>query len=247
MRLRVFIPLFLLGAGALRADPTPLSVQRLEELDQRGYFPPAFKEAVYKLVESHQALKQARRDEKQLGVRLPVLQKQCDEATARAAELRKELALYTHPEDADFEALRAAMKNPAASPEQRLTLAQAFVWSYPSDPRQTEAVGYLQQIQKRLGDERQAVKDAAAARTAARAALVQRAESKNLSLKEWQDFLRDMSQEELLGYLGHPQTETSDYWIYSGAWTWDPKTKNRAGLRINFNGTRVLSVVLAPQ
>ena len=33
------------------------------------------------------------------------------------------------------------MKDPGVSPKERLALAQAFVWSYPTDPRQTGSRG----------------------------------------------------------------------------------------------------------
>ena len=51
-----------------------------------------------------------------------------------------------------------------------------------------------------------------------------------------------MSQEDLVKYLGQPQTTDSDDWIYSANFTANAATKRPAGLRITFNGTRVLSV-----
>jgi hypothetical protein len=243
MRLGLLL-LFLAGPVLLRAD-SQLSPPRLNQLDQRGYFTPSFKQAVHDLVQARQAVAQAHADEKRLNESLPDLQKQSDEAVAEAARLRKELALYTHPEDTDFNALQTAMKNSSTTPGEKLTLAQAFVWSYPTDPHQAEAQEDLQQIQRDLARQREAAKEAAIAQAAARATLVQRAKARNLSLGEWRDFLRDMSQEDLLTYLGRPEIEEADYWIYSGAWTWDPATRERTGLRIDFNGTRVLNVVPA--
>jgi hypothetical protein len=68
-----------------------------------------------------------------------------------------------------------------------------------------------------------------------------------LSLGEWQVFLAQMSQEELLHYLGSPQERTPDTWTYRGDWTWNPATRARAGMLITFNGTRVLRVsAIAP-
>ncbi len=186
---------------------------------------------------------QARIDTRHANEKLPGLQKQSDAETARVDELRKELAAYAHPEKADLETLRDAMKNPAVPLEEKLTLAQAFLWSYPTDPHQAEAMEDLQQIRQQIAGRRETAKQDAAARSAARLLLVQRAKAGDLSLTEWRDFLRDMSQQDLLGYLGPPRFAQPDYWIYTGPRTWVPATQKRAGLRINFNGTRVLSVV----
>lgn len=246
MNLRfAFIALLLWGGGCAlsSADIYELSSQRLNVLDQRGYFPPALKSATQSLVAARQEVARARQEKKKFTAELPELRRQSNEAISQTARLRKELELYTHPEEADFDALQSAMKNPSVAPEQRLGLAQAFVWSYPTDPHQTEAEQDLLEVEKQIAAQRQVVRDDAAARTAAHARLLQRVQARELSLKEWQDFLQDMSQEQLLNYLGRPQTEEVDYWIYSGSWTTNPVTQKRAGLRINFNGTRVQSVI----
>jgi hypothetical protein len=245
MNLRFVATVALLwGAGSplLPAEIYQPSAQRLNAFDQRGYFPPALKSAIHDLVNAREAVARAKADQEKFAAALPDLRTQSNEAISQTARLRKELELYTHPEEADFDALQSAMKNPSASSEQRLELAQAFVWSYPTDPHQTEAGEDLRQVQRQIAAQRQAVRDDAMARAAARAKLVQRAEARELSLSEWQDFLRDMSQEELLTYLGRPQTQQADYWIYRGSWTLDPRAQKRVGLRINFNGTRVQSV-----
>ncbi len=235
--LGLFSPTLLHGASP------QLSATRLDFLDERGYFTPAFKTAIHDLVNAREALAQAKAEQEKMKAMLPDLQKQGEDAVARVADLQKELNRYAHPEDADFDALQKAMGDPAAKPQDRLVLAQAFVWSYPTDPHQPEAEQDLQRIQKQLSDEVQAAKDADVARVAARAKLVQRAEARNLSLSEWQGFLQDMSQEDLLTYLGRPQTQGIDYWIYSGVWTTDPSTQAKVGLQIQFNGGRVIRVV----
>jgi hypothetical protein len=241
--------LVLLGTIVLpslvKADAPQLSADRLNLLDERGYFTPTFKAAVHDLVDARQEIVQAKEDEKKARASLPDLQQQAAAAMAETNRLQKELDLYAHPEDTDFDALQAAMKNPAISAQQRMVLAQAFVWSYPTDPHQAEAEQDLRQIQKQLADLQQAEKDAEAVRIAAQAKLLQRAQARDLSLEEWQDFLRDKSQGDLVGLLGRPQREGPDYWIYTGDWTVDPATKAKVGLQIHFNGTRVLSV--APQ
>jgi hypothetical protein len=253
MKPRLFFALFALSGAGLAWEPpasaqgtdSNLSPERLEVLDQHGYFTPAFKEAVHDLVDTRQAVVQAKADEAKLEASLPALQTQSSAADAEVASLQKELAGYAHPEDADFDALQNAMKSPVETPQDRLALAQAFVWSYPTDPHQAEAVQYLQQIQKQMADQAEAEKEAEAARVAARAKLIQRAEAKDLSLAEWKSFLQDMSQEDLLTYLGRPQTQQADSWTYAGPWTSDPITNQKVGLQIFFNGTRVMSVTEA--
>src|ERR1035437_5701955 len=114
------------------------------------------------------------------------------------------------------------MNDSGAKPEEQLALAQSYVWAYATSPHQAEAQQYLQQVQKKLTDQEQAEKDAEAARVAARAKLVQRVQAKDLSLSEWRDFLRNMSQDDLVKFLGRPTSQRGDYWIYSGAWIVDP-------------------------
>jgi hypothetical protein len=239
----IFLLRWSLAAPLLAQTQSPeLSASRLDLLDQRGYFTPAFKTSVHDLVQARQALARAQANEIRFREDIPHLQEQSAAAAQETARLRAELALFAHPEDSDFAALQAAMKNASTAPQDCLALAQAFVWSYPNDPRQAEALSDLQQIQGQMAKEKKNVLDAAAGRLAAHEAIVRRGRAGELSLKEWQDFLRDMSQEELLNYLGPPQVRDPAYWLYSGSWTWDPVTRKRAGLQISFNGTRVLSV-----
>jgi hypothetical protein len=126
--------------------------------------------------------------------------------------------------------------------EEQIALAQAYVWTYPASPHESEAEQYLQQTKKKLADQRQAGKDVEAARVAARAKMVQRAQARDLSLGEWREFLRDMSQDDLVKVLGRPTSQRGDYWIYSGEWVLNPATNQKVGLEINFNAGRVLSV-----
>jgi chromosome segregation ATPase len=233
-----------LGAMSLpgQAASGQLSPERLDLLDQRGYFTPAFKKAVHDLVDARQALQQAEADVKKLSHDLPDLESQAAAAQAKATALRQELARYDHPEENDFDALQKIMNDTAAKPEHQIALAQAYVWTYPTSPHESEAQQILQQLQKKLADEIQAEKDAEAARVAAHAKLVQRAQAKDLSLLEWRDFLRDMSQDDLVKLLGRPTSQSGDYWTYSGAWLVDPATHQKIGMVINFNAGRVLTV-----
>jgi hypothetical protein len=225
-----------------RADSGQLSPERLDKLDQLGYFTPAFKAAVHDLVESKQALAQAQRDQARFTADLPDLQKQATDAQAQMSALRQELARYDHPEENDFAALQQRMNDPAAKPEDQVILAQAYVWTYPASPHQTDAQQYLQQLQKKMADDRQAAQEAEAARVAARASLVKRAQARQLSLPEWRDFLRGMSQDDLVNFLGPPTAQTDGYWIYGGAWIVDPVTRKKVGMEMNFDAGRVLTV-----
>jgi exonuclease VII large subunit len=241
------------GLAALGLTPTPghadskqLSPERLDMLDQLGYFTPGFKAAVHDLVDTKHALEQANAEKTKLTRDLPDLQKQATEAEAKAIALRQELATYEHPEETDFVALQDRMNDAGARPEEQTALAQAYVWAYPASPHESEAQQFLQQMQKKLADQRQAGKDAGAARMAARAELVRRAQARDLSLGEWRGFLRDMSQDDLVKFLGRPASQAGDYWIYAGDWIVDPITKQKVGMEINFNAGRVLSVSEEP-
>jgi hypothetical protein len=224
------------------ADSIQLSPEKLNMLDQLGYFTPGFKAAVHDLVDTKHALEQAKVESAKLTRDLPDLQKQAAETEAKAIVLRQELATYEHPDETDFAALQNRMNDAGAKPDEQIALAQAYVWAYPASPHQSEAQQFLQQVQKKLADQRQAGKEAEAARAAARAKLIQRAQSRDLSLGEWRDFLRDMSQDDLVKLLGRPTSQSGDYWIYAGAWIVDPTTKQKVGMEINFNAGRVLSV-----
>jgi hypothetical protein len=228
------------------ADSKQLSPERLDMLDHLGYFTPDFKAAVHDLVNSKHTLEQAKAEQIKLTQDLPDLQKQATETEAKAVALRQELATYEHPDETDFVALQNRMNDPGAKPEDQIALAQAYVWTYPASPHESDAQQDLQQTQKKLADQRQAEKDAEAARAAARAKLVQRAQARDLSLNEWRDFLRDMSQGDLVKFLGRPTSQRGDYWIYAGDWIVDPITKQKVGMEINFNAGRVLSVGEAP-
>ena len=249
-------PLFLrafLAATVLSLMPLPehaaepkLSPERLDLLDERGYFTPGFKAAVHDYVDTRKPLAQAVDEANKLSAQLPDVLKQSADAQAKTDALLKELARYQHPEDDDFAALQTLMKDPSAKPEDQFALAQAFVWTYPSNPQADEARQYLQDIQKKLAAQQQAEKDAQAAQAAAQTKLLQRVQARKLSLNEWKDFLRDKSQEDLLKYLGRPDVAQFDYWIYNSAFTVDPNTGQKVGLQVNFNGTRVNSVASGP-
>jgi len=232
---------------AARADDgRHISPERVDLLDQRGVFPPAFKADIHALAEAVQGISDAQAQQKKLELQLPGLVDQQQKADAEVASLREELAKYDHPEEVDFAILQTTLKDPAAKPEEQMALAQAYVWTYPASPHAAEAQQALQQMQKAIADQQQATKDAEAAREAARAQLVQRAEAKDLTLDEWRGFLNGMSQEDVLKYLGRPDSQQDDYWIYSGGWIKDSSGGPKAGLEINFSGGRVLNVSKAP-
>jgi hypothetical protein len=225
-----------------QADDRQLSPERLEMLDQLGYFTPGFKAAVHELVDNKHALEQAKAEQATLIAQMPDLQKQVTAAGDNTAALRQELARYDHPEENDFVALQKQMNDPAVTSQEQIVLAQAYVWAYPASPHESDAQQYLQQAQKKLADQRQAEKDAEAAREDAHARLVQRALARDLSLNEWRDFLRDMSQEDLVKLIGQPTSQTDGYWIYAGDWIVNPATKQKVGMQINFNAGRVIGL-----
>ena len=138
------------------------------------------------------------------------------------------------------------MKNSHATLNDQLALAQAYVWTYPASPHLPEATHDLQQVEKEIADQAQAASNAEAARLAAQAKLLQRVQARALSLAEWRAFLQNKTQAEVIQYLGAPTSRQDEYWIYAGAWTTDPDTGQKAGLQLNFNGGRVLSVAIAP-
>src|SRR5450631_3440890 len=120
-----------------------LSPERLDALDQRGYFTPAFKTVVHDLIDTRHELHQVTAEKTKLDEDMPNLQRQAAEAEAQAVALRQELAKYDHPEENDFDVVQARMNDASAKPEDQLTLAQAYVWTYPSSPHQAEAQRYL--------------------------------------------------------------------------------------------------------
>ena len=219
-----------------------LSTERLDALDRRGYFTPAFKAAVHQLVDTQRELRQVTDEKAKLIKDLPNLQRQAAEAEAQVVALRRELVKYDHPEENDFATLQARINDSAAKPQDLVTLAQAYVWTYPASPHEAEAQQFLQQIQKKLADQAEAEKETEAARVAAHAKLVARAQAKDLNLTEWRDFLRGMSQDDLVKLLGRPTSQSADYWFYSGDWTTNPTTHKKVGLQINFEAGRVLNV-----
>jgi hypothetical protein len=238
--------LLLLSPMPGHADSGQLSPKRLDVLDRLGYFTPGFKSAVHDLVETKHALDQAKADQATLSRQLPSLQQQATDAEATASALRQELAKYDHPEESDYTALQTCMKNSSATLEDQTIQAQAYVWTYPTSPHESEAQEFLQQAQKELAHEHQNEINAEAAREAAHANLVQRAQAHDLAIGEWRDLLRDMSQDDLVQLLGHPTSQLGDYWIYGGGWVVDTTTNQKVGMEINFNGGRVLNVMERP-
>jgi chromosome segregation ATPase len=247
MKRRFFI-LALLAAASLpgHADGDPFSTGQLESLDQRGYLTPAFKAAVRELIDAKQAQRDAEAEQGRLKRSIPDLEKQAADEENKVAALQKELSRYTHPDETDFTELQDKMKDAAATPEEQLALAQAYVWTYPASPHAADAQQDLAQVQKKIADQVEARNEADAARQAAQAKLLQRVKAHDLSLEEWRVFLQDKTQTEVTEYLGRPSTADGDEWTYSGAWTTNPVTHQKMGLHLTFNGGRVLSVSPVP-
>ena len=72
--------------GLLRAQ-MDLSSERLDMLDQRGYFTPGFKKAVRDLVDAQEALDKSRVETKKWNESLPALQSQSTDAAAKVVRL----------------------------------------------------------------------------------------------------------------------------------------------------------------
>jgi len=237
----VFAAALFLAPLAGRADDL-LTPTQIATMERRGWITPEFEAASRELIDAHEAAQKAKDDQASLDAAMPALQQKADAEDRKVAALRAELAREDHPDDTDFSALQDALENPAASLQDQMALAQAFVWTYPGSPHAGEAEGDLQQLQKKIADQVQAANDAAAAQTAAQLKLLQRVKAHDLDLGEWRAFLQDKSQDEVEQYLGAPTSKADDYWTYSGAWTIDPATNQKAGLQLTFNGGRVLSV-----
>jgi hypothetical protein len=229
----------------VQADST-LSPTQLDALDKRGFLTPSFAAAARALIEAKQDQRDALGEQDELIKSLPDLQKIAATEESKVAALKAELNHYQHPDETDIEALRQVMQNAAARPEDQMAIAQAYVWTYPTSPHQTEAQQDLAQIQKKLADQAQAQKDADAAQEAAQVRLLQRVKARALSLNEWSVFLLNKTQTEVSEYLGRPSLTDDEHWTYSSAYTTDPVTNQKAGLQITFNGGRVLGVVAIP-
>jgi hypothetical protein len=222
---------------------TQFTAKKLDQLDKLGAFPPDFKTAVHDYVNVKKAIVDAKAETAKLQGEVPGLQKQIADNQTKMDALQKVLADYNHTDETDFVLLQNKMNDATAKPQDQLMLAQVFVWSYPTSPHEAQAQAYLQQVQKEIADKLQAEKDAEAAKAAAWAALLQRVQNKDLSLTEWKSFLNNMTQEDVLKYLGPPPQQNGYYWIYTGPWTLDPALNQKVGLELNFNGGRVVGVV----
>ena len=233
----------LLGLATLpgRAD-VKLSPERLDMVDQLGYFTPTFKAEVHDLIDSKTALAKAGDENHKLTLELPGLTQQATESQAKMTALRQELAKYEHPEETDFVALQALMKDPKAKLPDQIAMAQAYVWTYPASTHEGDAQAFLTQGQKTWAEGVQAEKDTEAKRAADYATMVKRAQARDLNVDEWRDFLRNMSQDDLVKLIGRPTTQAADYWDYAGQWTTDPSTHQKVGLQITFDAARVQNV-----
>jgi chromosome segregation ATPase len=245
--------LFLFGVGVM-ALAGQLSAQAGKQLspdlinayDRKGFLTPNFKEAVHDLVNARDQLQKAQVEQKKFEHDLPDLEQQVADARAKTVALRQELSQYDNPEENDFTVLQAKVNDPAAKPEEVIELAQAYVWTYPASPHESDAQVYLATLQKKLADQRQAEKDSEAAREAAHAQLVKRAQAHDLSMAEWRDFLRGMSQDDLVKLFGPPSSKQDDYWYYDGEWVVIPSQAQKVGLQINFEAGRVITVDAKP-
>jgi hypothetical protein len=219
-----------------------LSPERLDLLDKRGYFTPAFKKAVHDLVEAKKEVVDAKVEEKKLEDEVPDLQKEANTAEDKVGALRQQFDALNHIDESEFTELQKKMADASVPLEEQRILAQAYVWGYPASPHQADAQKYLADVQKKIADQAQAVADAEAKKKADHAALVQRAIAKDLSISEWRDLLLTMSKEDLIKFIGNPQGGNDDDWTYAGGWTVNVITHQKVGMDVTFNAGRVINV-----
>ncbi len=237
---------FLLAAAEAGRADNGLTVTQIQTLEKRGWITPAFEAASRDLLAARDDARQAKADEASLSATLPALRQKVAVEDQKVAALQAELARYDHPDETDFAALQASLKDASAKPQDQMALAQAFVWTYPASAHAAEAEQDLQQLEKKIADQVQAAEDSAAAQEAAQLKLLQRVKAHALSLGEWRSFLQDKSRDEVQQYLGAPTSQTGDYWTYTGAWTVDPSSNLKSGLQLTFNGGRVQNVAPIP-
>lgn len=234
------------GVATLRADEPGLTPTQIATLEQRGWITPRFKAASRELIAAREAATQTQEDEARLSASLPTLRQKVETNDRKVAALQAELAHEEHPDETDFATLQAAIQGTATGPQDKLALAQAFVWTYPDSPHAAEAARDLQQIEKEIAQQAETTRQTAAADEAARLKLMQGVKAHALSLGEWRSFLQDKSRDEVQQYLGTPSSQSADYWTYAGAWTIDPASNLKAGLQLTFNGGRVQNVAPIP-
>jgi flagellar hook-length control protein FliK len=252
---RMWIPSLVIWAGiaaspmSARADTSrveaQLSPDRLDLLDKRGYFTPAFKKAVHDLVDARKEVVDAKVEQKKLEDELPDLEKQVRDAEDKVKDARKQFDALNHVDETEFVELQKKMGDTTVTLEEQRILAQAYVWGYPTSPHQADAQKDLADVQKKIADAAQAAADAEAAKVAAHAKLVQRAIAKDLNIGEWRDLLLTMSKEDIAKFLGEPKAGDADNWSYSGGYTEDAITHQKVGLVVTFSGGRVINVTEA--
>jgi peptidoglycan hydrolase CwlO-like protein len=245
--LRLLAMMAILLIAAVPASAGQLSSDNLERLDRLGVLTPAFKTAVHELVETKQQIVAVKNEKEDLSGKLPALQAKAAEAQKKVDELKLQLAEYDHSDQKDFDTLKKTSGDAAAKPADIIIVAQAYLWAYPASAHQAEAQQVLQAAQKQIADQIQADKDAAAKKAADWAALLERVKARSLSLEEWRKFLTDLSQEEVIKYIGRPQQVGNDYWTYTVPLTTDPDTGARIGLELYFDALRVKTVGKPPK
>jgi len=111
--------------NAAHADGPKLSPQRLDLLDRRGYFTPAFKQAVHDMVNAKQSVVEARTEQQKLNGELPDLQRQVAEAEGKVQGLQKQLSDLDHVDESDFAELQKTMGQASNGDDLQKQLADA--------------------------------------------------------------------------------------------------------------------------
>jgi len=115
----------LMLSQAAHADAPKLSPQRLDLLDRRGYFTPAFKQAVRDMVNAKQAVVEAKAEQQKLNGELPDLQRQVAESDGKVQGLQKQLSDLDHIDESDFAELQKTMGQANNGEELQKQLADA--------------------------------------------------------------------------------------------------------------------------
>jgi hypothetical protein len=173
----------------------------------------------------------------------PELEKQQSAAEEQTAAIKKQLSDLDHADSAALITLQTQVADPNAKLPVKLAAAHQFIWSFPTSSLLPQANAILADLNKQDADEKQRLADDAKKKQERLDFLTKGAQEHNLLIEDWREFLRNMTQDEVLLYVGAPTKKSMDgNWFYAGSYTIDPATQQRSGLVIFFNGTRVDNV-----
>jgi hypothetical protein len=125
----------------------------------------------------------------------------------------------------------------------KLALAHQFIWSFPKSTLLPDAGKILSDLEQKKAAADEELANEKASRLQRENFLKAGVAARNLQIQDWREFLKNMSQDDVLFYLGPPKSKAADgTWYYGDNWTIDPGSAQRTGIVLFFNGTRVLNV-----